>query len=48
MEQSVNKILNNCPQLTTFRVIEYANIYSTTEHVPREHELLYVLDGKIT
>lgn len=24
------------------------NIYSTTEHVPREHELLYVLDGKIT
>ena len=48
MEQSIKKILSNCPQLTTFRVLEYANIYSTTEHVPREHELLYVLDGKIT
>ena len=48
MEQCVNKILSHIPQVTNFRVIEYANIYSTTEHVPREHELLYVLDGKIT
>ena len=48
MEQCVNKILSHIPQVTNFRVIEYANIYSTNEHIPREHELLYVLDGKIT
>ena len=48
MEQCVNKILSHIPQVTNFRGLEYANIYSTNEHIPREHELLYVLDGKIT
>ena len=34
--------------MVRFQVLEYANIYSTTEHVPATHELLYVLDGKLT
>ncbi|MBR7105150.1 MAG: helix-turn-helix transcriptional regulator [Lentisphaeria bacterium] len=41
-------ILISLPQITTFRVLEYDNRYATTEHVPASHELLYVLDGKIT
>ena len=48
MEQIIKNIFSTPPQATNFRIIEYDNIYSTTEHTPREHELLYVLDGKIT
>ena len=48
MENNVNSIFSTSPQVINFRVLEYSNIYSTTEHIPKEHELLYVLDGKIT
>ena len=48
MEQIIKNIFSTPPQATNFRIIEYDNIYSTTEHTPREHELLYVLDGEIT
>lgn len=48
MESAVNNIFVTVPQVSNFRVVEYSNIYSTNEHIPREHELLYVLDGKIT
>lgn len=47
MENPVNNIFSPPPQVTNFRVLEYSNIYSTTEHIPKENELLYVLDGKI-
>ena len=48
MEQIIKNIFSTPPQATNFRIIEYDNIYSTTEHTPREHELLYVLNGEIT
>ena len=48
MEKIVNNVFSTSPQVSNFRVLEYANIYSTNEHVPQENELLYVLDGKMT
>ena len=48
MDQIIKNIFSTTPQATNFRIIEYDNIYSTTEHTPRKHELLYVLDGKIS
>lgn len=48
MKKIVNNVFSTSPQVSNFRVLEYANIYSTNEHVPNENELLYVLDGKMT
>ncbi|MBR7143874.1 MAG: AraC family transcriptional regulator [Lentisphaeria bacterium] len=48
MDHDTSNIFNTAPQIRNFRVIEYSNIYSVNEHIPKEHELLYVLDGRIT
>jgi len=47
MDNTVDNIFSVPPLVTHFRVMEYPNMYSTTEHVPTEHELLYVLDGNL-
>lgn len=40
--------LHQLPEITHVRVMEFENRYSTQEHRATSHELLYVLDGKIT
>lgn len=42
------KLLESGPSLKGFRVLEYDNIYSKKEHIPDSHELLYVLDGRMS
>ena len=48
MDETDNSFLTVPPQMVRFQVLEYANRYSTTAHVPTTHELMYVLDGKLT
>lgn len=36
------------PKLTRFKVRDYENIYSQTDHRAHKNELLYVLDGQVT
>ena len=43
-----NNIYTTAPQVKNFRVLEYSHIYSAHDHIPHDHELLYVLDGKMS
>ena len=38
-------IFDVSPRITHFRILEYDNIYSSHEHMPLFHELLYILAG---
>lgn len=45
----INKIiLEQRPQIKSFRILEYDNVYSTCEHKSYHHELLYILEGRMT
>ena len=48
MQEENKKFLSSQPQLREFRVLDYDNIYSQYEHKSHSHELLYVLDGRMT
>lgn len=36
------------PRLRSFNVLDFDNVYAQKEHTTNAHELLYILDGKIT
>ena len=48
MEQTEERFPETIPELVSFRALEYDTVYSRKEHSPGHHELLYVLDGRMT
>ena len=48
MQEENKNFLSSQPHLREFRVLDYDNIYSQYEHKSHSHELLYVLDGRMT
>lgn len=48
VSESWKKFLDIRPEICSFRVLEYDNVYSRKSHCPAHHELLYVLDGRMT
>jgi hypothetical protein len=48
MAENTEKFLDKRPEVTSFRIIEYDNVYSSHTHFSTAHELLYVLDGRMT
>ncbi|MBR2374359.1 MAG: AraC family transcriptional regulator [Lentisphaeria bacterium] len=48
MDGISKNFLEHSPQVRTFRVLEYDNVYSTCEHKSGFHELLYILEGRMT
>lgn len=40
--------LDRRPRINTFKILEYDNVYSNHTHQSSAHELLYVLDGRMT
>jgi AraC-like DNA-binding protein len=48
MSEYSEKFLERIPSVLNFRIIEYDNVYSSHTHQSNAHELLYVLDGRMT
>lgn len=48
MAEIWKKFLDLRPEVHSLRVLEYDNIYSSKVHSSNVHELLYVLDGRMT
>ena len=48
MSEVTEEFLERRPEITTFKVIEYDNVYASHTHTSAIHELLYVLDGRVT
>ena len=48
MSEYSEKFLERIPSVLNFRIIEYDNVYSSHTHYSGAHELLYVLEGRMT
>lgn len=48
MDDAAKAFLSVRPRLRSFSVLEFDNVYSEKEHRPGCHELLYVLEGRMT
>ena len=48
MDNNQLDFLSVPPEISSFRVIEFENRYSQLEHADQTHELLYILDGRMT
>ena len=48
MPEVNEEFLDKRIKITTFKVIEYDNVYASHTHFSSVHELLYVLDGRMT
>ena len=48
MAENREAFLQKIPEINNFRIIEYDNVYSSHTHHSNAHELLYVLDGRMT
>jgi len=48
MDEAAKGIFSVRPRLRRFSVLEFANMYSEREHRSNSHELLYVLEGRMT
>ena len=48
MDDAAGNFLAVRPRLRSFSVLEFDNVYSEKEHRPNCHELLYVLEGRMT
>ncbi len=48
MEHDWNDFPGTIPEITGFRVRDFENLWSEQIHVANPHELLYVIDGKVT
>ena len=48
MDDAAKAIFSVRPRLKSFSVLEFDNVYSEKEHRPNYHELLYLLEGRMT
>ncbi len=48
MSDGLGGLLETLPEIDVFQIREFENQWSDRFHVPNRHELLYVLDGKVT
>ena len=48
MVRNDEKFISTSPALHSFKIIDYEVCYSEQEHIDTSHELLYVLNGKMT
>jgi AraC-like DNA-binding protein len=48
MSEITSSIFAPCPRIKSMRVLEYDNVYATKEHKSLSHELLYILEGRMT
>lgn len=48
MNENSRSFLEHRPKVRTFRVHEYDKVYSTYKHKSNFHELLYILEGRMT
>ena len=48
MTEKLTTFPENHPRITSFKINEYDNVYSSHTHYSGAHELLYVLEGRMT
>ncbi len=48
IDDAAENFLSVRPHVRKFSVLEYDNVYSEKEHLPNCHELLYILEGRMT